>query len=104
MSRDKLRLPESLRHILDAVDRITRYSAGMDRTAFGKDEPVQDAIAPPEVLSGTGHGTCRCTYGDGHPFLESNPTTSRTAVLTPSSRPTLQALPATPQLLPQATR
>jgi uncharacterized protein with HEPN domain len=37
MSRDKLRLTEYLRHILDAVDRITRYSAGMDRSAFDAD-------------------------------------------------------------------
>lgn len=44
MSRDKLRLNEYLRHIVDAVSRITRYSARMDRSAFDKDELVQDAI------------------------------------------------------------
>ena len=44
MSRDKLRLSEYLRHIVDAVGRITRYSEGMDRSAFDKDELVQDAI------------------------------------------------------------
>ncbi|WP_254067563.1 DUF86 domain-containing protein [Burkholderia sp. L27(2015)] len=44
MSRDKLRLPDYLRHILDAVDRIARYSAGMDRSSFENNELVQDAI------------------------------------------------------------
>lgn len=33
-----------LRHILDAVGRIRRYVAGMDRQAFLADEKTQDAV------------------------------------------------------------
>ncbi|MFD1554536.1 DUF86 domain-containing protein [Paraburkholderia silviterrae] len=44
MSRDKLRLPEYLQHILDAIARISRYTAGMDKQAFESDELVRDAV------------------------------------------------------------
>lgn len=44
MSRDKLRLPEYLQHILDAIGRIERYTAGMDKQAFESNELVRDAV------------------------------------------------------------
>ncbi|CAM2183528.1 DUF86 domain-containing protein [Paraburkholderia sacchari] len=44
MSRDKLRLPEYLQHILDAIGRIDRYTTGMDKQAFESDELVRDAV------------------------------------------------------------
>ncbi|NLP59816.1 DUF86 domain-containing protein [Paraburkholderia sacchari] len=44
MSRDKLRLPEYLQHILDAIGRIDRYTKGMDKRAFESDELVRDAV------------------------------------------------------------
>lgn len=44
MTREKLRLPDYLRHILEAVARVTRYSENMDKSVFEANELVQDAI------------------------------------------------------------
>ena len=44
MSRDPLRLPDYLDHILEAIDRIQRYSADMDKTGFMSTPLVQDAV------------------------------------------------------------
>jgi len=44
MSRDKQRLPDYLRHILDAIDRIARYTANMNRVEFKANELVCDAV------------------------------------------------------------
>lgn len=44
MADDLLRVTEYLGHILQAIGRIKRYTAGMDETAFLGDELVQDAV------------------------------------------------------------
>jgi uncharacterized protein with HEPN domain len=44
MSRDKLRLPDYLQHILDAIERINRYTSGMDKQAFDANDLVRDAV------------------------------------------------------------
>lgn len=45
MTRDKsLRVRDYLSHILDAIARIERYTASLDKTAFLADELVQDAV------------------------------------------------------------
>jgi uncharacterized protein with HEPN domain len=36
MRRDKQRLPDYLQHILDAIDRIGRYTVNMDKRAFSE--------------------------------------------------------------------
>lgn len=41
---DTLRLPEYLRHILDAIERISRYVGDMDEVAFLNDSKTQDAV------------------------------------------------------------
>lgn len=41
---DILRLPEYLRHIAQAIERIHRYVEDMDEMAFLKDEKTQDAV------------------------------------------------------------
>lgn len=38
------RVPEYLRHMVDAIDRAIAYVAGMDATAFAKDTRTQDAV------------------------------------------------------------
>ena len=38
------RLPDYLRHIIEAVDRIHRYTASMDEAGFVRSELVQDAV------------------------------------------------------------
>ena len=44
MSRDKQRLADYLGHILEAIDRINRYSSGMTQVAFLANDMAQDAV------------------------------------------------------------
>jgi hypothetical protein len=44
MSRDPLRVPDYLDHILEAIRRIQKYCEGIDQTAFLKNHLVQDAV------------------------------------------------------------
>ena len=44
MSRNALRLADYLAHILEAIERIERYTRGLDRAAFLGTEIVQDAV------------------------------------------------------------
>ena len=41
---DKLRVPDYLGHIRDAIERIFRYIEDLDETAFARNELVQDAV------------------------------------------------------------
>jgi len=44
MSRDALTLPEYVDHVLTAIRRIARYTAGLDEATFNNDEFAQDAV------------------------------------------------------------
>jgi len=44
MSNDTLRVPDYLGHILDAIQRIRRYTHGMSEQDFFENEQVQDAV------------------------------------------------------------
>jgi len=44
MSRDKQRLADYLDHLLQAIDRIGRYTNEMDEAAFLQNELVQDGV------------------------------------------------------------
>lgn len=44
MSKDKLRLTAYLEHIIEAIQRIERYSENMNKSMFEASELVQDAI------------------------------------------------------------
>ena len=44
MSRDKQRLSDYLGHILEAIERIDRYTENMDEVQFLQSEMVQDAV------------------------------------------------------------
>ena len=44
MNRDQQRLADCLGHILEAIDRIARYTGTMDEASFLKDQLVQDAV------------------------------------------------------------
>ena len=44
MNRNALRLADYLSHILEAIDRIERYTRGLDRAAFMSTDMVQDAV------------------------------------------------------------
>ncbi len=42
--RDPLRVNDYLAHILEAIDNINEYTAGMDRTAYLADKKTRDAV------------------------------------------------------------
>lgn len=44
MSRDRQRLSDYLNHILEAIERIDRYTEDVDEVAFLQDEMTQDAV------------------------------------------------------------
>lgn len=44
MSGDKQRLIDYLMHMLQAIERITRYTEDLDEVGFLQDELVQDAV------------------------------------------------------------
>jgi uncharacterized protein with HEPN domain len=44
MSRDPLRVPDYLDHILEAISRIQEYCSDIDQTAFLLNPLVQDAV------------------------------------------------------------
>jgi uncharacterized protein with HEPN domain len=44
MNKDTLRVPAYLSHILQAIERINRYTEDMDEAAFLLDERTQDAV------------------------------------------------------------
>lgn len=44
MSRDRRRLGDFLAHVLDAIERIQRYTDDLDEAGFLESELVQDAV------------------------------------------------------------
>jgi uncharacterized protein with HEPN domain len=44
MTKDTLRVPDYIEHILAAIQRIRRYTHGMTESAFLENEQVQDAV------------------------------------------------------------
>lgn len=44
MKRDQQRLPDYLDHILEAIERIGRYTDDIDENGFLQDEMAQDAV------------------------------------------------------------
>ena len=44
MSKDGLRIPDYLDHILNAISRIGKYTEGLTEVAFSRDEITQDAV------------------------------------------------------------
>ena len=44
MSKAAPRLPDYLGHILQAIERIQRYTSGMSETDFARSEVIQDAV------------------------------------------------------------
>lgn len=43
MKRAELRIPDYISHILEAIERIAEYTAGMDEVSFLQSRLVQDA-------------------------------------------------------------
>ena len=44
MSSDPARLPDYLGHITEAIERIQRYTGGLDEAGFVRSQLVQDAV------------------------------------------------------------
>ena len=72
MSHDRLRLPHYLGHILQAIDRINRYTTDLDEEAFFKSEIAQDAVIRNfEVIGEASHNIERIdpSFIASHPEL-----------------------------------
>src|SRR5688572_11029491 len=66
----RFRVPDYLGHILQAIERIQRYTKGMDEAAFGANELVQDASIRNFEIIGE---ACRCTRRDHPSFAAQHP-------------------------------
>lgn len=44
MSKDRQRLIDYLTHMLEAIERVNRYTEDMDELAFLQNELIQDAV------------------------------------------------------------
>ncbi len=72
MTHDDLRLPDYLGHILDAIERIQRYTAGVDEVAFARNSLVQDAVIRNFEIIGEASRNISKRYSDfaaAHPSL-----------------------------------
>lgn len=72
MSKDRQRLIDYLAHILDAIERIDRYTENMDEVAFLQNELVQDAVIRNLEILGEGSNNVQKHYPDfaaRHPEL-----------------------------------
>lgn len=62
MSKDKQRLIEYLTHMLQAIERITRYTEELDEVAFLQNELVQDAVIRNFEILGEASNSIRKHY------------------------------------------
>lgn len=72
MSRDKQRLHDYLAHILEAIERIERYTEDQDELAFLQDEMTQDAVIRNFEIIGEASNNITTHYPDfatAHPEL-----------------------------------
>lgn len=64
-----LRVPEYLKHILQAIERIDRYTAAMDESGFLNSELVQDAVIRNIEIIGEASNNIQCVapqFADQH--------------------------------------
>lgn len=64
MKHEDLRLPDYLGHIVDAVERINRYTEGMDEATYSENSMVQDAVIRNIEIIGEASNNIRKRYPD----------------------------------------
>ena len=72
MTRDQQRLADYLAHIAEAIERIDRYTEGMDEVAFLDSQLVQDAVIRNFEIIGEASNKIEKHYPDfaaNHPEL-----------------------------------
>lgn len=72
MTRDKQRLADYLAHIIEAIERIDRYTEDMGEVAFLENEMVQDAVIRNFEIIGEASHNIERDYPDfvaAHPEL-----------------------------------
>lgn len=72
MSKDRQRLADYLAHILEAIERIDRYTEDMDEVAFLHNELIQDAVIRNLEILGEASNNIQKHYPDfavGRPEL-----------------------------------
>ena len=76
MTTGQERLIDYLGHVLEAIDRIGRYTSGMDRSAFLSNALVQDAVIRNlEIIGEACHNIARSypDFASCHPDLPLGP-------------------------------
>ena len=71
MSRNKQRLADYMGHILEAINRINRYTEGMTQSAFLADQMAQDAVIRNFEIIGEASHNIEVHYPE---FASANPT------------------------------
>lgn len=69
---DTLRIPDYLGHILEAIERIDRYLADIEETAFLNDQKTQDAVVRNfEILGQAAHNieSHHAAFAAAHPDI-----------------------------------
>ncbi len=89
MTHDAVRLPDYLGHILEAIARIERYTAGLDGAAFAQNSLVQDAVIRNFEIIGEASRNISKRYPD---FAATHPIVCRRAI--PPTPTELLNLPA----------
>lgn len=72
MTHDDLRLPDYLEHILEAIERIGRYTADLEEAVFKQNSLVQDAVIRNFEIIGEASRNISKRYPDfasAHPSL-----------------------------------
>ena len=73
MSRDSQRLSDYLGHILEAIERIVRYTEDMDEVQFLQSEMVQDAVIRNLEIIGKPATTSKTTSPSTRRLIQSCP-------------------------------
>lgn len=72
MSEHRLRIPDYLDHIIQAIGRIERYTSELSVSEFKRDEMVQDAVIRNIEIIGEAAGkilTADPRYTERHPLV-----------------------------------
>lgn len=76
MTRDQQRLDDYLGHIIEAIERIERYTGDVNETAFLEDQLVQDAVIRNFEIIGEASNNVEKHYPEfsaAHPELPLSP-------------------------------
>lgn len=72
MSKDILRVKDYLGHIQQAIERVQRYTSGIDEASFLSNELIQDAVIRNiEIIGESSNNIMKCDpmFSESHPGI-----------------------------------